>query len=135
MRHPCAVLDCDRLSVKRSLCDLHYQRARVTGRLDLKTDEERFWSHVDKSGECWIWTASRVPWGYGKTVRNREETYAHRYSWEMAYGPIPDGMLVMHSCDNPPCVNPSHLLLGTPKDNMDDMRAKGRWRPRRVTVA
>lgn len=94
--------------------------------------EERFWPKVAKRGpdECWEWTASRTPQGYGKIGRRKGESpaIASRVSWEMHNGPIPDGLHVLHRCDNPPCVNPAHLFLGTNADNQRDMRAKGRGR-------
>ena len=98
-------------------------------------NEERFWSKVDKSGDCWVWTAavvgSRNPkfdhvGGYGVFGIGRKVYRAHRVSWEMAHGPIPDGMLVCHSCDNRGCVRPSHLFLGDQADNVRDMDSKGR---------
>lgn len=69
--------------------------------------------------------------GYGKVKRNGVTTVAHRVSWEMENGPIPDGLQVCHHCDNPPCVNPEHLFLGTQKNNLDDRNRKGRavWSP------
>ena len=94
---------------------------------------DRFWPKVDKSGgpsSCWLWTAGVVGGtGYGKIQDTRGGRYlrAHRVSWELAHGPIPDGMRVLHRCDNPPCVNPAHLFLGTDADNQHDMRAKGRF--------
>lgn len=96
-----------------------------------KTDPAtRFWSKVDKSGECWTWMAATAgPLGYGVIGITRERmVYAHRLSWEMANGPIPAGMYVLHHCDNPKCVRPEHLFLGTIKDNVADMDAKGRRR-------
>lgn len=89
----------------------------------------RFWSKVNKTDTCWFWTASTVGkstyryggfWYKGKTVR------AHRFSYEETYGPIPKGMKVLHKCDNPLCVRPDHLFLGTDADNNLDRSLKGR---------
>lgn len=88
---------------------------------------KRFWEKVDKSEDCWVWTASRDKDGYGGfSLRPRARILAHRFSWTLHYGPIPDGMFVCHHCDNPPCVRPEHLFLGTHQDNVDDMFKKGR---------
>jgi hypothetical protein len=91
--------------------------------------EERFWAKVAKGGteECWEWQGSRNEHGYGSFgVRNRCTKGAHRVSWEIAHGDIPEGVEVCHRCDNPPCCNPGHLFLGTHADNMGDCKAKGR---------
>ena len=93
--------------------------------LDEKTIE-RFWAKVDRSGDCWEWTAKGTPKGYGVFGLLRKSVYAHRLSWKMEVGEIPDGMCVCHRCDNPPCVRPSHLFLGTYADNMEDMVRKER---------
>jgi DNA-binding CsgD family transcriptional regulator len=88
---------------------------------------ERFWRKVRKGEECWEWTGFRVPpLGYGRFRLNDEQTWAHRVSWELTFGPIPEGLQVCHRCDNPPCVRPDHLFLGTPLDNVRDMIGKGR---------
>lgn len=89
--------------------------------------EERFWSKVDKSGDCWLWTASVDRKGYGMFGINRGNGRAHRIAWELANGPIPAGKQICHACDNPPCVNPDHLWLGTNRENMEDARLKGKW--------
>lgn len=91
---------------------------------------ERFWEKVDKSGDCWIWTACKQQFGYGKFVVHKGDSprTAHRLAYEMEIGQIPEGMQVLHRCDNPSCVKPDHLFTGTQLDNMRDMHAKGRWR-------
>jgi hypothetical protein len=87
---------------------------------------KRFWEKVDQTSSCWEWTASRYHDGYGRFQLDGKSQSAHRVSWTLANGPIPDGECVLHTCDNPPCVRPSHLFLGTQQDNVDDMGAKGR---------
>lgn len=91
------------------------------------TLEERFWDKVDKRGpdDCWEWQGSMTR-GYGMIRVGKGTQRAHRVSWEMANGPIPEGMNVLHHCDNPSCVNPAHLFLGTQADNVHDMQAKER---------
>lgn len=86
------------------------------------TLEERFLDKVNKTDACWMWVGARNKRGYG----NIQGVLAHRISWELYNGPIPDGLLVCHRCDTPGCVNPDHLFLGTHQDNSRDMIAKGR---------
>jgi hypothetical protein len=102
--------------------------------------EERFWEKIDKHGPtpahcpelgpCWPWTAGTNALGYGRIGVENEPILAHRVAWELAMGPIPDGMEVCHHCDNPPCCNSAHLFLGAHIDNMRDRDTKGRVRNR-----
>ena len=90
----------------------------------------RFLAKVRVSqGGCWEWLACKDKDGYGIFMWSfKQKVPAHRASFQLHKGPIPNGMLVMHSCDNPPCVNPDHLVLGSTQDNVDDKMAKGRYR-------
>lgn len=94
---------------------------------------DRFWSRVQKGEGCWLWGGSLKTNGYGQLNgpsqgggRDGKNLLAHRVAWELVNGPIPDGLWVLHRCDNPPCVNPAHLFLGTVRDNVIDMWTKGR---------
>jgi hypothetical protein len=97
---------------------------------------ERFWARVNKRGpivrrlgRCWNWTGLRQPrakWAYGRLTVNSRSTFAHRVSWELAMGWIPTGFWVLHHCDNPVCVRPSHLYLGTAVENARDRQTRGR---------
>ena len=83
---------------------------------------------IDGSTGCWEWMASKSKSGYGKKKLNYIDWRAHRLAWTLWRGEIPEGLLVCHSCDNPGCVNPEHLWLGSHKDNAEDRAAKGRSR-------
>ena len=94
--------------------------------------QKRFWSKVSRTDgpySCWKWTAGVNAKGYGQfnTGRSMSGTLAHRVAWELVNGPIPKGLFVCHHCDNPSCCNPTHLFLGTPKDNTQDGVYKGHW--------
>lgn len=99
----------------------------------------RFWTKVNRSGStpahrpelgpCWVWTAGTFRSGYGQFGvggRNGHKVSAHRLSWEMDRGPIPEGLCCLHHCDNPACVNPRHLFLGSKSDNNIDKVSKDR---------
>lgn len=93
--------------------------------------EQRFRRHFVERGEdeCWLWIGGTQEDGYGRIGvggRTNKKIAAHRLSWELRNGPIPDGLHCLHSCDNPPCVNPKHLFLGTNLENMRDRDRKGR---------
>lgn len=86
----------------------------------MKSTEERFWDKVAKTSGCWNW-AARSSRGYGKFWLHGREVQAHRFSYELANGPIPDGQLIDHKCHNGICVNPTHLRLATNKQNMEHL--------------
>jgi hypothetical protein len=93
-----------------------------------------FWAKVDSSGgldACWPWTGSVLLSGYGGIGIAGRQIRAHRLAFEIANGPVAEGLVVRHRCDNPICVNPTHLEAGTQRDNLDDMDRRGRRRPAR----
>ena len=105
-----------------------YERVKARKRpLRMRTRiEKRFWAKVAKPGpdECWLWLGFRSTTGYGQIGlggKGSRKILAHRYSYELRHGPIPNGLIVRHSCHNSSCVNPAHLLTGTAKDNTQDM--------------
>ena len=121
---------CEKAHYARGWCQMHYRRwknygdpnmvVHVRGDFGLRMDQ-----YVIKTPTCWIWTGD-LRHGYGRVTMNYRAISAHRASWEYHVGPVPDGMILLHTCDNPPCVNPEHLRIGTNQDNTDDMVAKGR---------
>lgn len=91
----------------------------ATNRIDSRIE-------IRSANECWSWTGSTNPDGYGIVSENGSRRVAHRVAYERVYGVIPDGLVVRHRCDNPPCCNPSHLVVGTHADNSKDMVERGR---------
>lgn len=130
----CQVLHCDGKHEAKGFCKMHYQRMKKGQSLSdppymPKTLEQKFWEKVEVCDGCWRWHAAKLPSGYGIIGGSKgasKNHYAHRVSYEIHHGPIPDGMVVMHTCDNPECCNPSHLRTGTYKQNSEDMVSKGR---------
>ena len=132
----CSVDNCSNKYYAKGYCEKHYQRVKKYGSHNAgiknhETPEIRFWRFVNKksNSECWNWNGNKVS-GYGRFsigAKSLGNVLAHRFSWEMHNNKeIPKGMVVMHSCDNPLCVNPSHLNIGTYMENTHDMLKKGR---------
>lgn len=100
-------------------------RKRLEGKFTWNTQDD-FYKKMETQGDCWIWKNSKTPAGYGKFMYRKKHWLTHRLSYYFANGEIPLGMQVLHRCDNPSCINPNHLFLGTQAMNMKDMVAKNR---------
>lgn len=143
MKHAATIVSCATcgiafrayVSQRRRFCSRDCRYASLRGKpapnRRSHLDPDYFWSFVDKTDACWMWNGHRNPAGYGHiSVKNRL-VLAHRHAWALERGPIPAGMFVLHHCDNPPCVRPDHLYIGTKRDNARDMHTRGRARDNR----
>ena len=125
----CIVNDCEKaiFSKRKSLCGMHYYRLMRNGAIDRlvaqerkKNWEDRFWFKVNKTDTCWEWTSAIDTYGYGIFQRShpkRQSVKAHRVSYELSVGPIPNGLTLDHLCYNTKCVNPKHLEPVTKSEN------------------
>lgn len=138
--HLCVIHDCGRIVHGYGWCRRHYRAWKLYGDpffllrpTRRMTPEERFWHYVTTTTDltsCWLWTAGVNKDGYGQTSRGRHTISAHHVAWELAHGPIPQGLCVLHTCDVRACVRNdgihSHLFLGTNEENTLDRHRKGR---------
>jgi hypothetical protein len=129
----CSVNGCTGARIAKGYCKRHYQQSWKTGSPNIiranphGTPTERFWRYVTPQGtsECWEWTGHRDKDGYGTLRVGNTQVRAHRFSYDLHGGSADD--LLRHSCDNPPCVNPAHLIEGSHQENMDDRMAAGNY--------
>lgn len=131
----CSISGCDKKAIGRGWCGMHYRRWQKHGDpLTVKQVQmhgvtlfERFWVNVALGPNCWEWSAGRDPNGYGRIGIGETPILAHRVSYELAHGvKLAPSQHIMHTCDNPSCVRPSHLQLGDHAANMADKVKKGR---------
>ena len=136
-RTACTVCGKTEPKLRRGMCNVHYMRWWTHGdpatlkRRHGWTPAEILIDRVDRSStpdQCWPWTGPTLRDGYGQFNVGGTSYRAHRVAWELTNGPIPDGLEVLHACDNPPCCNPAHLSVGTHAENVADAKRKGKYR-------
>lgn len=132
----CSIDHCSEKILALKLCNKHYLRFKRGSDINKKSSyemslKERLLSFcvIDEKTKCWNWSGSKNRKGYGALSIKNKHSIAHRESYKVFKGKIPNGMHVCHSCDNPSCINPDHLWLGTNKDNNNDKMEKGRFKP------
>ena len=130
----CGIEGCERSYYARGVCEMHYKRWRFTGTTDPGPKAhapiaDRFWKKVCKTANCWEWIGGLTGAGYGiiqEAGKGSKNLLAHRVSYTIHKGEIPDGLQVLHSCDNRACVNPDHLRPGTQSENIIEAYQRGR---------
>lgn len=129
-RKLCSFSDCESESRARGFCSLHYQRYMLGLPMDKPRRSgdlrARFWERVKKTETCWLWTGMKNEKGYGEIRIKYRTVFAHRLSFALHFGETPEGLCVLHRCDQPSCVRPDHLFLGTRKQNRADCLSKNR---------
>lgn len=117
----CTIPGCDAKHEARGYCHKHYEYWRVHGTVEKPDESERFWQKVEKTDSCWNWIAYRNTHGYGSYSVDDVLVPAHRHSFQLLIGDIPDGMEIDHMCHNRACVNPDHLRPVTRKQNTENV--------------
>ena len=131
MKPICTINDCGRPRHSLGYCKMHRRRLERNGsphalKLIIGDDAARFWAKVDKTSTCWVWRGGTYPGGYGQFYKAGKHVGAHRQSYEMAKGAIPEGMQIDHTCHNRACVNPQHLQAVTHKQNGENVLVQRR---------
>ena len=127
----CSIDGCSKKAASRGWCQMHYRRWTKHGNPSITLApvgslEDRLRARSVRQGDCLVWTGKVTPKGYGDLSFEGERTRAHRWAYRAWVGPIPEGAKILHSCDNPPCIEPTHLRPGTDAENMQDALDRNR---------